>query len=122
MLYGLWLDPFLGGDHQHDSTNKASPGKHVVNEKAVAGDIDKADSDRRTVRRHDIEEGEAEIDGDATPLLFRQAIRIDTSECMDQRGLAVIDVACRSDNYGLGGCRHALWAGAGSCAICCSRE
>src|ERR1700684_2396076 len=117
MLNGLWLDPFLGGDHQPDNAHATSPGKHVVNKKAVAGDIDKADSDGRTVRRHNIEEGEAEIDGDATPLLFRQAIRIDTSECMDQRGLAVIDVACRSDNYGLGGDGHALWAGAASCAI-----
>src|ERR1700684_911260 len=113
MLNGLWLDPFLGGDHQPDNAHATSPGKHVMNKKAVAGYIDKTDSDGRTVRRHNIEEGEAKIDGDAAPLLFRQAIRIDTSECMNQRGLAVIDVTCRSDNQGLDRCRHALWAGAG---------
>ena len=39
------------------------------------------------------EMGEAEIDRDAARLFLRQAIGIDPSERLDQRGLAVIDVA-----------------------------
>ena len=103
MLHGLRFDPFLGGDHQHHSSDATSPGEHVVNKQAVAGHIDKADSEWTAGGRHSLEKGEAEIDGDAAPLLFRQAIRIDTSESTNQRSLAVIDVTCRSDNHGLDG-------------------
>ena len=42
--------------------------------------------------------GEAQIDGDATALLFFQAVRVDASEGLYQRGLAVIDVSRRADD------------------------
>ena len=40
-----------------------------------------------------IERGEADVDGDAAGLLFGQAVAVDAGEGLDERGLAVIDVA-----------------------------
>ncbi len=107
VLHCLWLDTFLGRDHQQDRSNATSPGQHVVNKQAMPRHIDKADSEPAAIGSRSLEKGEAEIDCDATPLLFRQPIRIDTSQCTDQRSLAVIDVTCRSNNHGLDRCRHA---------------
>ena len=41
---------------------------------------------------------EAQVDGDAAPLLFLQAVRVDARERLHQRGLAVIDMAGRADD------------------------
>ena len=98
MLNCLWFDAFLCRDHQQHSSDAPSPGEHIVNKQAVAGHIDKADSEGVAIGSRSIEKGEAQIDGDAAPLLFRQTIRIDTSKRANKGGLAVIDVTCRSDN------------------------
>src|SRR6202041_1447513 len=72
-----------------------------------AGHIDEADSEWTSRRRGCLEEREAEINGDTAPLLFRQAIRIDTSKSTNQCSLAVIDMTRGADNHGLDRLRHA---------------
>ena len=57
--------------------------------------------------RHCIERSESQIDGDATPLLFRQAIGVNAGKCTDERGLAVIDVTRCSDDDGFDRLGHA---------------
>ena len=37
--------------------------------------------------------GEADVDGDAAGLFFGQAVAVDAGEGLDERGLAVVDVA-----------------------------
>ena len=49
-------------------------------------------------RRGQIQFGEAEIDGDLSPLFLRQTIRIRSRERFHQRAFAMIDVTCRGDN------------------------
>ena len=49
------------------------------------------------------EVGKADVDGDAAPLLFFEAIGIDAGERFDQRGLAVVDVPGGADDDGLHG-------------------
>jgi hypothetical protein len=41
---------------------------------------------------------ETDVDGDAAPFLFFQAIRVDARERFDESGLAVIDVPGRADD------------------------
>ena len=43
---------------------------------------------------------EAEVNGDAAPLLFLQPVGIDSGQRLDQRGFAVVDVPGRSYNDG----------------------
>ncbi len=58
-----------------------------------------------------IEIGEADVDGDAAPLLFLQAVGIDAGEGADQCALAMVNVACGADDHCLHGrqCTNLLW-------------
>ena len=47
-----------------------------------------------------VQVGEAEVDGDAAALLFLEAVGVDAGEGLDQRGLAVVDVAGGADDDG----------------------
>ena len=60
----------------------------------MAGHIDEADD--LAVRQGRV--GEAQIDGHAAPLLVRQPVGIHARQCLDQRGLAVVDMPGQSDN------------------------
>ena len=54
---------------------------------------------RRPRGRHGrVQVGEAEIDGDAARLLFREAIGIGAGERLDKRAFAVIDMTCGGDD------------------------
>ena len=50
--------------------------------------------------------GKTELDRDAAPLFFRQAIRIDAGERADERTLAVVDVSRRGEDEPF----HVHWA------------
>src|ERR1700722_8766518 len=60
----------------------------------MPGNINKT----QTQVRVQVEGRKTQIDGNSAPLLFLQAIRIDSGETLDQRGLAMIDVAGGSEN------------------------
>ena len=91
----VWgITPSSAAIDQHGEVDAAGAGQHVLDEALVAGHVD--DPDREAARL--LEEGEAELDGDAARLLLRQAVGVDAGEGLDQRGLAVVDVAGRADD------------------------
>src|ERR1700686_2290860 len=102
MLDSLGHDALIGGDHEYDRRNTAGPGEHGADEQAMPGDVDEADADRRFVRRLHHEGSEAEVDGDATALLFREPVSVDACERANQRRFAVIDVTGGPDDDGFG--------------------
>ena len=95
MLAGLRHDAVVGGDHQQHEIDAGRARQHVVHQLLVARHVDEADD--LPIRARPV--GEAEIEGDAARLLFRQAIGIDAGQRAHQRGLAVIDVAGGPDDH-----------------------
>jgi hypothetical protein len=87
---------FIRRNHQHHRGNAAGTGKHVPNEERVPWHIHEADAQRRSIRRVGVQRSESEIDGDSTPLLFRQPIGINAGQRANKCCLAVIDMAGRS--------------------------
>ncbi len=68
-------------------------GQHVLDETFMTRNVNKANA-----HVAEIEIGKTNIDSDAAPLLFRQAIGIDAGQRAHQRGLTVIDVAGSADD------------------------
>jgi hypothetical protein len=42
--------------------------------------------------------GEADIDRNSALLLLQETVRIDPGQSLDERGFAVVDMACGADN------------------------
>ena len=70
----------------------------------MAGDID--DAGDRAVGQS--KGGKAEVDGDAPGLLLLEAVGVGAGEGLDQRGLAVVDVAGGADDDVVFGEEHLL--------------
>jgi hypothetical protein len=95
MLDGLRLDA-LGCRHdQQCGVDAGGPGQHVVHEALMARHVDEAE----LAAVAQVGVGIAEIDGDAARLLLLEAIGIDAGQRFDERGLAVVDVACGADDH-----------------------
>jgi len=91
---GLGHGTVIGRNDQHPEIDPTDPGNHVVNETAMPGHVDKTHNG--LIVRPPI--GIAQVDGkSAVPFLF-QTIRFHAREILDQRGFAVVDVTCGSDN------------------------
>ncbi len=86
---GLGHDPLVGGDHQHDQVHAADPSHHGPDKAFVPRHVDDAELDVAG----EFQVGEAEFDGDTPGLLLLQPVGVDAGEGLDQRGLAVVDVA-----------------------------
>ena len=96
MLDGLRLDA-LGRRHdQQRRVDAGGAGQHVVHEALVARHVDEAE----LAAAAEVAVGVAEIDGDAARLLLLEAIGVDAGQRLDQRGLAVVDVARGADDHG----------------------
>ncbi len=93
VLPGLRLHPFVGGDHQQHDPDAAQPGQRIVQEPLVARYVDEADLEVAF-----LEMGEADVDGDAAVLLLAPAVAVDTGKRLDERCLAVVDVAGSADD------------------------
>ncbi len=106
MLHCLRHDALVGRDNKHDCRNTASSGEHVTDEKAVAGNVNKADAERRSIRRREFKGSETEVDRDTAAFLFGKAIRINAGEGANQRRLAMVDVTSGPDNDGTGRVGH----------------
>jgi len=85
----------VGCDHQQHMIDASRAGQHVVNEFFVTRHVD--ETQHLTARQGLIRV--AEIDRDAARLLFLEAIGIDAGQCLDQRGLAMVDVTSGTDNH-----------------------
>ena len=95
MLQRLRHRPVIGGDDQQRRADAEHAGQHVGKESLMAGHVDEADP----TALGQIEIGETEIDRHAAALFLREPIGIDAGERADQRGLAVIDMACQREDH-----------------------
>ena len=64
----------------------------------MTGNVDEAHTNFAAVRSGKFEVREAEVNRNATPFLFFQAIGVDAGKRLDQRGFAVVNVSCGADN------------------------
>ena len=76
MFARLRLHRLVGRNHQQYQVDAADSGQHVAHEALVAGHIDEAEAQIFARRCRQIEVGEADIDGDAAPFFFFQAVGI----------------------------------------------
>ena len=77
MLPRLRLDRFIRRDHQQHQVNPAHASQHIADETLVPGNIDKAQAQSLARGCGQVHVREAKVNGDATPLLFREPIRVD---------------------------------------------
>lgn len=94
MLARLRHDAFISSNHQRDYINSMRAREHVFNKPFVPRNVDKANA-----HISQIEISEPNVDGDATPLFFRQPIGVNPGKRAHQGRLAVIDMTCCADNY-----------------------
>ena len=94
MLAGLRHHAVVGGHHQQRVLTAGDARHHVVDEAVVTGHVDEADATRT-----DIGVGEAQVDGQAATLFFRQAVGVDARKRSYDRRLAVIDVTSKGDDH-----------------------
>jgi hypothetical protein len=87
----------VGGHDQHDEVDARRAGDHVLDEALVSGDVD--DADLAPVGQR--EAREAQVDRHPALLLLLEPVGVDAGQHLDQRGLAVVDVAGRADDDGL---------------------
>src|SRR6202011_1586028 len=97
----LRLDGFVGRDHQEHQINAADSSQHVAYEAFVPWHIYEPHPQHLAIGYRQLKIGKANIDRDTAAFLFFQAISIDAGERLHQRGLAVVDVACRTYDDGL---------------------
>ena len=93
MLARLRHDGLIGRDDQEDAVNSPHAREHRSHEPFMPGHVDEGDA-----RVADGGMRKPELDGDAARFLFLEAIGIDARQCPDERALAVIDVAGRTDD------------------------
>ncbi len=84
----------VGRDDERDEVDAVRAREHVLDEALVAGHVHEAEAHVAQIQL-----GEAEVDGDAAPLLFGQAVGVHARQSPHERGLAVVDVPRSSDDY-----------------------
>src|SRR5262249_28147118 len=94
VLDGLRHHAFIGGHHEQYGVQAVDARQHVADEAGMARDVD--DADQAPAGQGQV--GEAEVDGHAPPLLLIQAVGIDPGQSLDQRRLAMVDVAGGADD------------------------
>ena len=97
MLARLGHHAFVGGDHEQREVDAADAREHVLDETLVSRHVDDADLFPARER----EPGEAEVDRKTALLLLPQPVRVDAGEGLDERGLAVVNVAGSADRVHL---------------------
>ena len=93
VLLGLRHHAVVGRHDQQDEIDAVRAGQHVADEALVPGHVDHAGFDSAG-----IEVREAEIDRDTALALLLQPIGVDAGQRLDERRLAVVDVAGSSEN------------------------
>jgi hypothetical protein len=88
--------PVVGRHDEQHMVDAGGAGEHVAHQLFVTRHVDEAQHLPAGQRQI----GEAEVDRDAARLLFLQAVGVDASERLHQRGLAMVDVTCGSDDHG----------------------
>ena len=94
MLLGLRHHAVVGRDGEQHQVDAVGAGEHVADEALVAGDVD--DAGASAVGQREV--GEAEIDRNPALLFFLEAVGVLAGERLDERSLAVIDMAGGADD------------------------
>ena len=96
MLAGLRHHPVVGSHHQQHQIDALRSGQHVVGEALMTGYVDKTgEAGARLQRGIEV----TEVDGHATLTLFPASVAGLPGQCLEQCGLAVIDVPCGTDDH-----------------------
>ena len=104
MLLGLRHHAVVGCDGEQHEIDAVRAGEHVADEALVAGDVD--DTGAGAVGQREV--GEAEVDRNPALLFFFEAVGVLAGERLDERGLAVIDMAGGADDGVSGGGHRGL--------------
>src|SRR5882762_4143069 len=67
----------------------------------MAGDVDETHPNPAAIGSGEFEVGKSNVNGDAAPLFFFEAVGINAGQGFHQRRLAVIDMSGGADDYGL---------------------
>ena len=97
MLARLRHDAVIGRHHKDDEVDAGGAGEHGAHQLLVARHVD--ETERAAIGVTLV--GETEIDGDAALLFLGQPIGVDSRQRFDERGLAVVDMACGGDDHGV---------------------
>ena len=95
MLAGLGHGTVVGRDDEQGVVDRGHPGQHVPDEAFVARHVH--EPEHPSVGASVV--CEPEIDAQAPRLLLRQPVGIDPGQCLDEDGLAVVDVSCGRDQH-----------------------
>ena len=87
-------DALISRNDEESKVDAANAGEHVLDETLVAWNIHNAD----LLTGGQAQPRKTEIDGHAALLFLTEAVRIDAGQCVDECGLAVIDVAGGTDD------------------------
>ena len=93
MLLGLRHPAVVRRHHQQREIHCAHAGHHVFHKILMPRHIHNPETVPGQFKMR-----EAEVDGDATLFLFRQAVGIAASECLHQRALAMVNMTGRREN------------------------
>ena len=97
VLARLRHHPFVRRDHQQREVDPAHAREHVLDEALVPRHVD----DAHLFAAGQSEPGEAEVDRQPALLLLPQPVRVDAGKGLDERGLAVVNVAGSADRVHL---------------------
>ena len=97
----LRLDPFIGGNYEQHQVDAAHARQHVAHKALVTGDIDEAQPNPAAIGSGEFEVGKPNVNRDAAPFFFFEAVGINAGQGFHQRRLPVIDMSGRADDDGL---------------------
>ena len=100
MFASLRLNPFIRRDHEQHQVDPAHARQHVAHKALVTGDVDETHANFAAIGCGEFEMGKSNVDGDAAPFFFCEAIGINARKSFDQRSFPVIDMSGRSDDDG----------------------
>ena len=99
MLDGLGHHAVVRGDDQQCVIDAGCPGEHVMDELLVPGHVDESHHSTRIFAFAQRLVGVPEFDRDATRFLLFQPVGVDTGQRLDERRLAVVDMARGADQH-----------------------
>src|SRR5436190_15496910 len=94
MFLRLWHDAFVGSDDEQRGINSPDTREHVLDEVPMTRNIHNANFLAVWKR----EPSEAKLDGHLARLFFFKTIGVYTRQYRDERGLAMMNMTCCSDN------------------------
>ena len=100
VLPRLGLNGLVRCNYQQHQVNAAHPSQHVAHKSLVPGYVHKTQPQLLAIRARQVHVRKSEVNGDASPFLFLQSIRVDPGQRLHQRCLPVVDMPGRSHDDG----------------------